>query len=124
MSNFKKFMIVSLIGLAALILTFGLKQGHLAYLLVAVSGGVMSLSMFWGMIQTLKEGRYGVDILAITAIIATLAVGDYWASLIILVMLTGGESLEDFASRRASRYGLIKVSKGYRKLFKNSWSTV
>lgn len=103
MSNFKKFMIVSLIGLAALILTFGLKQGHLAYLLVAVSGGVMSLSMFWGMIQTLKEGRYGVDILAITAIIATLAVGDYWASLIILVMLTGGESLEDFASRRASR---------------------
>lgn len=103
MSNFKKFMTVLLIGLLALVLTFGLGQGHLAYLLVAISGGVMSLLMFWGMIQTLKEGRYGVDILAITAIIATLAIGDYWASLIILVMLTGGESLEDYAGRRASR---------------------
>lgn len=103
MSNFKKFMIVSLIGLLALVLTFGLSQGHLAYILVAISAGMMSISMFWDMIQTLKEGRYGVDILAITAIIATLAIGDYWAGLIILVMLTGGESLEDYASRRASR---------------------
>ena len=103
MSNFKRLLLVSLVGLVALTLTFGFGLGHLAYILVAISGGIMSLSMFWRMIQTLREGRYGVDILAITAIIATLAVGDYWASLIILVMLTGGESLEDYASRRASR---------------------
>ena len=59
--------------------------------------------MLLGMIETIKEGKYGVDILAVTAIVATLAVGDYWASLMILIMLTGGDSLEDFASRQASK---------------------
>jgi len=55
------------------------------------------------MIRTLKSGRYGVDLLAITAIIATLAVGEYWAALMVLVMLTGGDSLEDYAAHKAGR---------------------
>lgn len=103
MSNFSKFMTALLIGLVALVLTFGFNQGQLSYIIVAVAGGIMSLNMFWGMIKTLREGKYGIDILAITAIVSTLAVGDYWASLMILIMLTGGESLEDYASRQASR---------------------
>ena len=103
MSNFSKFMTTLLIGLVALVLTFGFNQGQLSYIIVAIAGGIMSLNMFWGMIKTLREGKYGIDILAITAIVSTLAVGDYWASLMILIMLTGGESLEDFASRQASR---------------------
>ena len=55
------------------------------------------------MIKTLRSGKYGVDILAITAIVATLVVGEYWASLMILIMLTGGDSLEDYANKKASR---------------------
>jgi heavy metal translocating P-type ATPase len=55
------------------------------------------------MIKTLRSGSYGVDLLAITAIIATLLVGEYWASLIIILMLVGGESLEDYANGRAHR---------------------
>ena len=35
--------------------------------------------------------------------VATLAVGEYLASLIIVLMLSGGEALEDFAARRAKR---------------------
>ena len=103
MTNFKKFALTVFLGIVALILTFGFKQEFLAYLLVIIAGGIVSLSMFIGMIRTLKSGMYGVDILAITAIIATLAVGDYWASLMILIMLTGGESLEEYATRQASR---------------------
>ena len=61
--------------------------------IILITGSVMALMMFWEMIQTLREGKYGVDILAITAIVATLAVGEYWASLMILIMLTGGDSL-------------------------------
>ncbi len=59
--------------------------------------------MLIGMVKTLRSGKYGVDILAITAIIATLLVGEYWASLMVLIMLTGGDSLEDYASHQASR---------------------
>lgn len=63
----------------------------------------MAITMLIGMVKTLRSGKYGVDILAITAIIATLLVGEYWASLMVLIMLTGGDSLEDYASHQASR---------------------
>lgn len=103
MSNVKKFLLTVMVGIIALIMEFGFHQNHWAFLLVAVVGGIMTISMLIGMIQTLRSGKYGVDILAITAIVATLLVGDYWASLVVLVMLTGGDSLEDYASHQASR---------------------
>jgi len=55
------------------------------------------------MIRSVLKGEFGLDILAVVAMIATLAVGEYVAGLIIVVMLTGGEVLEDFATRRAAR---------------------
>lgn len=57
----------------------------------------------WDMIRALFRGAIGLDVLAVTAIIATVAVGEYWASLVIVLMLSGGEALEDFAENRAKR---------------------
>lgn len=102
-SNFKKFILTIFIGMIALIMEFMFDQPQFAFWIIAIAGGVMAFSMFIGMVQTLKSGKYGVDILAITAIIATLLVGEYWASLVVLVMLTGGDSLEDYASHQAGR---------------------
>ena len=56
-----------------------------------------------GMVRSILNKHYGIDILAVTAIIATVLVGEYWASIIIVLMFTGGEALEDFAERRAKR---------------------
>lgn len=56
-----------------------------------------------GMIRDVLRGHIGLDILAVVAMIATLAVGEYVASLVIVLMLSGGEALEDYASRRAKR---------------------
>lgn len=112
MNNFKKFILTLVIGLLALVTEFIFHKPDLAFLIVALTGGLIALSMLLGMIQTLKEGKYGVDILAISAIVATLSVQEYWASLMILVMLTGGDSLEDYASQQASRE--------LRELLKNS----
>ncbi len=103
MSHFKKFFSTLLIGALACLLEFVFNQSQWAYLLVAIMGGVITFTLLVEMIKTLRSGRYGVDILAITAIVATLAVGEYWASLMILIMLTGGDSLEDYASRQAGR---------------------
>jgi cation transport ATPase len=61
------------------------------------------LPMLWGMIQDIREGTYGVDILAATAIIVSIVMGEYWAGMVIVLMLTGGESLEDYAEHRARR---------------------
>jgi len=57
----------------------------------------------WRMVQQLRQGRFGIDILAIVAIIATVAVGEVIASMIIVLMVAGGKALEDFAQGRAQR---------------------
>ena len=57
----------------------------------------------WSMIRDLLRGSFGLDVLAVTAITATVLVGDHWAALIVVLMLTGGEALEDYANARAHR---------------------
>jgi heavy metal translocating P-type ATPase len=55
------------------------------------------------MVRDLLRGNLGLDVLAVTAITATVLVGDHWAALIVVLMLTGGEALEDYANARAHR---------------------
>ncbi|WP_395245906.1 heavy metal translocating P-type ATPase [Agromyces sp. MMS24-K17] len=56
-----------------------------------------------GMVRDILHGHWGLDILAVTAIVATVLVGEVVAALIVVLMLTGGEALEDYANRRAKR---------------------
>ncbi|MFJ5956410.1 heavy metal translocating P-type ATPase [Paenarthrobacter sp. NPDC092416] len=55
------------------------------------------------MVKGLLHGRWGIDLLAVTAICSTVTVGEYVAALIVVLMLTGGEALEQFAQGRASK---------------------
>ncbi|PPL16001.1 heavy metal translocating P-type ATPase [Microterricola pindariensis] len=55
------------------------------------------------MVRDIMRGHWGLDILAVTAIIATVLVNEYVASIVIVLMLTGGEALEDYAAGRAKR---------------------
>ncbi|OJX95385.1 MAG: cadmium-translocating P-type ATPase [Micrococcales bacterium 73-15] len=55
------------------------------------------------MVRQLLARHVGLDVLALVAMIATLAVGEHVAALLIVLMLTGGEALEDYAERRAAR---------------------
>ncbi len=59
------------------------------------------LVLLKNMWEDFRAGSYGIDILAATAIIASVILGQYWAAIVIVVMLTGGEALEDFAQHRA-----------------------
>lgn len=102
MSNLHKFWIVLGIGGVALILNFGFKLSNIANFLIIISGIIIAFSMLIEMIKVLKSGNFGVDLLAIISITATIIAKNYWAALIILIMLTGGDSLEDFASKKAS----------------------
>lgn len=56
-----------------------------------------------GMVDDLRSGSYGIDLLAVTAIVSTVAVGEYWAALVVCLMLSGGAALEDYAEGRARR---------------------
>ncbi|WP_017603464.1 heavy metal translocating P-type ATPase [Nocardiopsis alkaliphila] len=87
-------------------LTIGLvllALGHTTALaLVAVCAiGVVIAVTVRDMVKDLMAGHWGLDVLAVVAMIATLLVGEYVAGLIIALMLTGGEALEDWAAQRA-----------------------
>lgn len=102
MRHYYKLTLTVSVGIVALILEFGLHQQLAAQIIITLMGSIMALSMFVEMVKTLRSGKYGVDLLAITAIVATLAVSEYWAGLVVLIMLTGGDSLEDYAAKRAN----------------------
>src|SRR5690625_93302 len=68
---------------------------------IYVSGIILWIS--YGMVKDVLRGHLGLDILAVVAMIATLATGEYAAALIVSLMLTGGEALEDYAEHRARR---------------------
>lgn len=51
--------------------------------------------------EDVRTGRYGIDILAVTAIVTSVWLHQYWAAIVIVVMFTGGEALEDYAGHRA-----------------------
>ncbi|MHB1008328.1 MAG: heavy metal translocating P-type ATPase [Propionibacteriaceae bacterium] len=70
-----------------------------------VGGYALAIAVWqgWSMVRDLLRGTFGLDVLAVTAITATVLVGDYWAALIVVLMLTGGEALEDYANARAHR---------------------
>lgn len=94
-----------------------------ATVVVGIVGGVLSLSgarevVPWvlggfavvvvalsatQMVRDLLRGHTGLDILAVTAITAAIAVGEFWAALVVVLMLTGGEALEDYATQRSWR---------------------
>ncbi len=97
----KLFMILA-VALVAVLLQYAFKQALAAQMLVTIVGAGIALSMLIEMIHTLKSGRYGVDLLAIVAVVSTLSVSEYWAAMVILVMLVGGDALEDYASRKAN----------------------
>ncbi|GGX20500.1 hypothetical protein GCM10010341_47300 [Streptomyces noursei] len=54
-------------------------------------------------VDALRRGRVGVDLIAVLALAGTLVVGEYLAGTLIAVMLATGRTLEAAAGRRASR---------------------
>ncbi|MET4134958.1 heavy metal translocating P-type ATPase [Pseudarthrobacter sp. PvP090] len=76
-------------------------------LIAQVSASVYALAvaayLAVGMVRRLIGGQWGIDILAVTAIVSTVLVGEYIASMIIVLMMAGGTALEDYAAGRAKK---------------------
>ncbi len=98
--EYKHLGIVVLSTLVALGLELS-KHHRWAHLLLAITALTSVIPQLWGMIEDLRSGKYGLDILAITAIVVSVIMKEYWAGIIIVLMLTGGEALEDYAEQRA-----------------------
>ena len=89
-------------ALVALGLTLGKQDTAAHWLLIFVSLAA-TIPMIVGMVNDLRDGRYGIDILAVTTIVAAVAMHQYWTAIVIVLMFTGGRSLERYAERQAKQ---------------------
>lgn len=102
LSEYKSLGLLIIVTLISLALDLFNKDTY-AHMLLGASSLVMVIPMLRDMWLTLQEGKYGVDILAATAIITSVLLHEYWTGIIIVLMLTGGEALEDYAENRAKK---------------------
>lgn len=110
-----KFIVVLIAGVISLILEFGIHAPTLfttpilglhmnpQAIIIDILGIWISVILLMEIFEDWKSGRYGVDILAVIAIVSTILINNYWAEWMILVMSTGGETLEDYATGQASK---------------------
>jgi len=102
LKQYKLFTLAIITLIVGLVLQFTGQATAAKWLISGVSL-VAVLPLLWGMWDAIKSGRYGIDILAATAIITAVILGEAWAAIVVVIMLTGGESLEDYAEHRAKR---------------------
>ena len=53
------------------------------------------------MIDSIRHGHIGVDLLAIVALVSTVCVQQYWASWAVVLMVASGEAIESYAQNKA-----------------------
>jgi heavy metal translocating P-type ATPase len=69
-------------------------------LLVGILGS--SLPILFELIGEMARGNFSVDLLAAISIVTSLLLHEYWVAAIVILMLSGGQALEAYATRRAS----------------------
>lgn len=102
-SFIKSYKLLSFVLLALLvsIVLYFLSYHKATNLILAGATLIAVIPLLVDMVTDLRSGKYGIDILAATAMITSVALGEYWTGIIIALMLTGGEGLEDYAEKRA-----------------------
>jgi heavy metal translocating P-type ATPase len=69
-------------------------------LLVAIAGA--SIPLVISLVRQILKGNFSVDILALMSIVTSLVLGQYWVAALVVLMLSGGQALEGYATGRAS----------------------
>jgi len=86
----------------AAILTWLAHQPQAGRRVLLVSVILAGLPIILHPIAQILRGNFSVDLLAVLSIVTSLFLGQYWVAAIVILMLSGGEALEDHATRRAS----------------------
>jgi heavy metal translocating P-type ATPase len=69
----------------------------------AATAVLVAVPLTWSVVRSLARRDLGVDVIALVAIVAALAVGEYLAAAVVALMLAGGNALEAVAAGRARR---------------------
>jgi heavy metal translocating P-type ATPase len=77
-------------------------QGHAAMLVWSAGLVLTGAPVVWHTLRGIASGRFAADLVAMLAIITSLVLLEPLAGLIVVLMQTGGEALEQYAQGRAS----------------------
>src|SRR5260370_30659048 len=77
--------------------------GHWASPIWAAATVPVLLALVAEIVISLRRGDVGLDIVAALSMLAALLFAEYLAAVVVALMYAGGQYLEDFAERRASR---------------------
>lgn len=89
-------------GILALVFYF---LGNTEYTTLVLKYGLLifSIPLWYEIITDIFKGKFGVDLIAGVALLSTFIFGAYLPGIIVLIMLSGGETLEAYAMHRARR---------------------
>lgn len=90
-------------ALAGGVLAWSLDQRAVADGMWALGTIAALLPAGWWVVDGLRRGRAGVDVIAVLSLLGTIWVGEYLAGALIAVMLATGRTLDAAANRRAAR---------------------
>ena len=93
---------VLLVALMAIIVQLAGANTMVHWLLIGATLTV-AIRIILEIVAELRQGNFGVDLLALVALLATLLAQEYWAGIVIAIMVATGDALEDFASARAAK---------------------
>lgn len=87
---------------AALLAKFALHNSAATdrFLLAGILGS--GLPILFQLLREVVQGNFSVDLLAAISIVTALILREYWVAAIVILMLSGGQTLEAYATRRAS----------------------
>jgi cation transport ATPase len=104
--RFSKETYIAALALLAIILhlafRFAVHFPPLAYNLPLFASLFAAGPLLWVLLKKLLKREFGADLLAGISIITAVILGQYLVAAIVVLMLSGGEALEEFATARAS----------------------
>src|SRR5271167_2174810 len=92
----------------SLILVHSAKLSDIIALPIALLGAAI---MLYDALKEIRHGNLSIDLLASIAVISAMLIHEFLPAAIVVVMLLGGQAIEEYASGRSSRAidGLIKM---------------
>ncbi len=95
------FVLVSII--VAVVFQFSFDQALIANIIWIAAVFIGAWRFLSDTITDILHGQFGLDYIALTAIVVAFVTGDYLVGAVIVFMLTTGEALEEYASLRAKQ---------------------
>ena len=94
---------ITVLGLVAGLALTWAGEPEMAGVVWTIPAIVVALRLLWAILRGLAHGEFGVDLIAILAIVGALLLGEPFAASVIGVMLATGQALERYSQGRAQR---------------------